>query len=112
MNKNQRALAAVLVVIVLGAAAWQQLRAHEPAYQGERLTFWLDAWSYTQYGRKPVASREQAEEAVRQMGTNVIPTLLSLLKTRDADMILRNKILVFASRQPWIPFHPCTAEYR
>jgi len=48
-------------------------RTQEPAYQGRKLLEWLSDVDYS----RPAGLRAQANEAIRQMGTNVIPFLLA-----------------------------------
>jgi HEAT repeat protein len=96
---------AVLLVAIAGVIAWQVLRPQErePVYQGKRLAFWLYA-AYSGHGR----NGEGAEEAVRQAGTNAIPTLLRMLRAKDSA--LRVKATELARRQHLIDIEFTHAE--
>jgi HEAT repeat protein len=63
---------------------WPVLRAQEPAYQGKRLSAWLNGVWYLDGGVDP-----EAEKAVHQIGTNAIPYLLELATTRDSAMKIK-----------------------
>jgi hypothetical protein len=54
-----------------------QTRAFEPEYKSRRLSYWLEANSY-----KPGVGREEAQEALRIMGTNAVPFLLKYIMAR------------------------------
>lgn len=85
MGKRKRFLVAALVVALLGWLAWTSLRgpASEPVYQGKSLRAWLvqleDADSQVE--------RDKAAAAVRQIGTNAIPTLLQMLREEESPFI-------------------------
>ena len=66
-------------------------RSSEPSYNGKPLSEWLLILKlgYTSAGER--AERADAREAIRQMGTNAIPTLLHILGAND-----RNKGWVLA----------------
>jgi hypothetical protein len=81
--------------ILLSGAAWIALRPHEARYNGRPLTFWLES-HYSGPGNQKVA----AEEAIRAIGTNGIPTLLQLLEAKDTDLGAR--LCRLASRQHFI----------
>src|SRR6266498_3141912 len=71
------ALGVVVVALVL-LAMW--LRPREPAYQGKRLTQWLD--EYNQAGAWDKIG--PVSEAIRAMGTNSLPFLLAHIKHRES----------------------------
>ena len=50
---------------------WQVLRQREPVYQAKPLSVWLQSYS-------PDSDSPEVDDAVRTMGTNVIPTLLGM----------------------------------
>ena len=57
------------------------LRPREPEYQGKRLSAWLEDLSRTPY---PEKGSEQATKAIREIGTNALPFLVSMLKAKDS----------------------------
>lgn len=85
---------AAALAIVLGGAAWLALRGpREPVYQGKSLSAWLDQYWENAIEptnvRKSEASKEQAESAVRHIGTNALPQLLQMLAAEDSKLKLR-----------------------
>jgi hypothetical protein len=88
--------------LVGGGFLWTLLSPaeREPVYHGKTLTYWLsDCWP----GRNPTPEkREENKLAVRQIGTNAIPTLLQWISARDGP--LKQKIVRWISRHPWVPF--------
>ncbi len=69
-----------LVVAVLVAAIFRQVRSTaEPTYGGKRLSVWLDELSVLDYSKAADPNTRQAA-AVRAIGTNALPWLLSDLK--------------------------------
>ena len=66
-----------LCVLMAGVTGYFFQRQLEPTYQGRPLSYWLEANSY-----KPGVAREEAQEALRQIGTNAIPFLLKYMRPR------------------------------
>ncbi len=100
-----------LVLAVVGGAAWGLfLRPEpEPVYQGKPLREWLEAYSRT----PPIKSAEQiyaADAALREIGTNAIPTFLRYLRAKDSPLTL--KLLGLAQRQHFIKIHHTPAKDR
>ena len=78
------AAASAVVLIVWGLSVLSPLVV-EPSYRGKSLRWWtnrMDPGDPT----SPPAMRAKAEEAVRTIGTNAIPILLSWLEHRDSWM--------------------------
>ena len=67
---NARGLA-----VVIALAMWGTGCQREPVYQGKSLSYWLDQLEDRPYASEPM-------EAVRQVGTNAIPVLMSRLQTK------------------------------
>jgi HEAT repeat protein len=83
----------------------------EPAYQGKTLNAWMEQSSrYLSADRKSPdrAKRDEAEAAIRQIGTNALPTLLGMVRAKDSA--LKTKLLVLGRRQHIfkLPFKPAT----
>ena len=107
MSKRLGILLAFLLLAVLGGAYWQALRQPAPIYQGRPLTFWLKGFDIGYNDpRKP--SFDQSVEAVRQAGTNALPTLLRMLRTRDSD--LKHSLTRLAKKQRLIKIDYVTAD--
>lgn len=82
-------IAIILVCIALaGVVGWQVVKpSDEPVYEGRKLTSWLrDHWQVSEHS---VYENGETVRAVRQIGTNAIPTLLSLIRARDSGLKLR-----------------------
>ncbi len=82
MDKRRRILVAALVLATLGALACMLfLRPEpEPVYQGKRLSQWLKEG----YHRGIGGGGREADDAVRAIGKDAIPTLLKMLRTKDS----------------------------
>jgi hypothetical protein len=89
MRKRVQIAITVWVVAVVGMVVWQILRPQErePVYQGRRLSIWLDRY-VTDGSVIDVQPDPEVDEAVRQISTNALPTLLRMLKTRDSKLKL------------------------
>lgn len=66
----------------------------EPKYGGKRLTYWLRQLSSTNPGE-----RDEADKAVAEMGTEVLPTLLYILDSKDSSF----KRIARARGVNWLP---------
>lgn len=79
MIEKRRILVSVAVavtgLIIFGAASFVN-RGEGPFYKGRRLTVWLQKYQ---------PNWPQADEAVKALGTNALPTVIELLKRRDED---------------------------
>lgn len=97
MRKKWRIILLSSLVLILGVFAWLVFQNNEPAYQGKSLTVWLEQYKENS-GIDP-----EAEAAIRAIGDRALPTLLSLLGTRDTA--LRRNISEFAAGHKWFPIH-------
>jgi HEAT repeat protein len=84
---------------LVGFVAWEVLHAHEPVYGGKPLGAWLEQFSTNHFahGRGSVADRE-AQEAIRQIGTNAIPVFLRLITAKESA--LKERMLAYLPK-PW-----------
>jgi hypothetical protein len=78
----------------LGAVAWQSSRSREPVYQGKPLSYWLGGYDHPP--RTNVTIR-QANDAVRQLGTNAFPMLFRRLQQPDSEF--RSTIMMLLQKQ-------------
>lgn len=87
MGKRAKIAIAVSVVTILWVVTWQVLCEREPAYEGKRLRGWLRDYHLGLNTSDPerVSSRNVVEVAVRQIGTNAIPTLLRMAAQKDSS---------------------------
>lgn len=81
MSKAVKLVLSVLLVSIAGMVVWRMQRSYErePVYQGKRLSVWLRDSSGT----------GELTNAVRQIGTNGIPTLLTMLCKKDSPTFSR-----------------------
>jgi HEAT repeat protein len=82
MGKKRRILLAVLLVAVGGIILWRVSRPHDPVYRGERLSQWLKGYD----PRVTIENKDEVDDAIRHIGTNAIPTLLGMLRSKDSAM--------------------------
>jgi hypothetical protein len=75
-------LFSLLAALALGIL-WQSFPSSEPNYGGKRLSVWLDELSALDFSKRADTNTPQVQ-AVRSIGTNAIPWLMSELK-RDGN---------------------------
>jgi hypothetical protein len=95
MRNRVRIPLAVMLATIAGLIVWQVLREREPVYQGKGLRVWLKE---ARQEKRQAIQQGKAEAAVRQIGTNAIPTLLDMLRKRDS--LLAGKSLNLLKRHP------------
>jgi HEAT repeat protein len=97
-KRVQIAIVVLLVALGFGVVRLALLDPdQEPVYQGKTLSEWLEGcdkshWVGTKW--------RESTEAVRQIGTNAIPTLLRKLRQKDSALTL--KLRSWALRQHFI----------
>lgn len=125
VNKRRRRTLAILLVALLGIAAWLTFRSREPEYHGTSLTGWLrkmDAWYFSGdeghlfLGEKEIeAQRGEIRIALLQMGSEVYPYLTCYLVSGRESSGLRKAIEWLNEKQKFveIPLHrePLWAAY-
>lgn len=90
----------VLVFALIGVSGWLLFGSHhpepggggkpltnEPLYKGKPLTSWLELYKLGP-NRNLAEDFKQANEAVRSLGTNAIPTLLQMLRMTGPDPVI------------------------
>src|SRR5579872_3147698 len=105
MRKKWRIILTSLLVLILSGFAWLVLsRPREPVYQGKPLSYWLsgfdDFCKADLPSGPPAPTYTEAWEAIRQNGTNALPSLLRMLKKRKPDFI--DRIMAVAHKQHFI----------
>jgi len=93
MKRGRVIVATVLVAIIVAGGVAYSLRSSEPIYQGRRLSAWLQ-----DVGSAYPVEANQAREAVKEMGTNALPTLIRMLGTRES--FLKAKLRQLSFRYP------------
>src|ERR1051325_12040053 len=98
MNIRRRvAWFALVALIAIGFGIFAS-RPTEPKYRGRPVSDWLVALQQAQGGKPNV----EAMEALQQLGTNAIPSLLEMLRRHDSPLKLR--LTAWARRHSLIPF--------
>jgi HEAT repeat protein len=95
MNRRKKialSCAALLVAIIVGIVLFQ---AEEPGHEGRPLSTWL-----ADLGMPNSQNRAEAEAAVKAMGPDIVPHLITRLKKRDSD--LGRRFHKLASSVPFI----------
>ena len=89
MRKRVQIALAVLLVGLSGVIASHALREREPVYQGKLLRAWLREYYSPQQllvlegSGGYMQQREEARRAIRNIGTNAIPTMLKMLAEKE-----------------------------
>jgi HEAT repeat protein len=91
---------AAFLILLAGGIAWLLLQPGEPVYEGRSLSSWLE--DYNPNVLLDPRKHDKADEAMRHIGTNGIPTLLRMLRASDSDM--KYKLSEWASRQHLVKF--------
>ncbi|MDB6109439.1 MAG: repeat protein [Pedosphaera sp.] len=99
MRKRCQVILTLVVIALLPAVAWQVRRPRQPAYQGKTISAWLDQYSHP----TPLQSRDTAQAAIQNIGTNAIPVLLKMIRTHDSPLEHSTKKLL--RKQSLIPIH-------
>jgi HEAT repeat protein len=89
-------------IVIICLAAWRMFAPRQPSYNGKPLSYWLSRYENRILGRAPLISSEQqeADKAVREIGTNAIPYLLKLAGRKDSA--LKQRMLSSYRRQSWL----------
>lgn len=85
-------LTGLLLAGVVGVVWWRSAGPPEPVYQGRPLSSWLDHHVASSSARPPYGSPawKEADEAIRHIGTNAVPTLVRMLRAKDKpDFVLK-----------------------
>jgi HEAT repeat protein len=112
MSRGVCVVCAVALMGALVCIACFYFTPHYPAYQGKSLTTWLDQdakYLLAEQKSSDRVKRDQAEAAIRHIGTNALPTLLSMVRARDSA--LKKRLIALVNKQSVIRFHFRRAEY-
>jgi HEAT repeat protein len=80
MSRRRLLLAVLLVVVAFADACF----AREPSYQGRPLHEWLEDLD----DQHPGPKNDAAQQALRHIGHNAVPEIISLLESRDSRAVL------------------------
>jgi hypothetical protein len=80
----------ILLALLAGMVLWRATRSDEPIYEGKPLTRWLESHVPTSSANPPFNSPgwKKADEALRHIGTNALPTLLRMIRAKDPPQVL------------------------
>jgi HEAT repeat protein len=108
MKKRSRIGFALLLLAVVGGVMWLILRPSEPMYKGKPLSVWLEGYEPPFGGPINDARYAEADQAVRHIGTNAIPTLLHRLSAKDSPLTLRFVALARKQHVFQVNFRPAS----
>lgn len=88
-----------LVVVGFVATTLRNPLPNEPVYNGKTISEWSEQWRSNRFsihsgGQDAKAATEEAELSIRHIGTNGIPFLLDLLRTKEAPSVAKFRELV------------------
>ena len=94
-----RIVIGLLLASVLAWLVWRASGTQEPVFKGRTLTSWLESHVPTSSANPPYNSPgwHRADEALRAIGSNAVPTLLEMIRAKDPPP-WRLKLLQFAGR--------------
>ncbi|MDB6065659.1 MAG: repeat-containing protein [Pedosphaera sp.] len=104
-GKRARIVLALAVVAFVGGVVWLELQPKEPVYERKGLSEWLE-----DYINLPPDELEKANQAVRHIGTNAVPTLLRYLQAKDSP--LTDRLFALAQKQHFIKVYHISARER
>src|SRR6187549_1334311 len=102
MKMRWRIVIGLLLASVLAWLVWRASGPREPVFKGRTLTSWLESHVPTSSANPPYNSPgwKQADEALRAIGSNAVPTLLEMIRAKDPPP-WRLKLLQFAGWYRW-----------
>ena len=102
MSKRFRIVTVLLLAGVVGLLVWRASGRREPVFEGRRLTSWLDHHVASSAASPPYHSPgwKKADQAIRRVGTNAIPTLLKMIRAKDRPPFVI-KLMETARRRGW-----------
>jgi hypothetical protein len=106
-----RGITASVIVVVIGAV-WLLARQgpRVPAYRGKSLPVWLRTYAESSSSGRHSREWNEADDAVRHMGTNCVPVLLRMIREKDAKLKLL--AMSWAQKQRLVRLHFVAAAER
>jgi len=99
MNAMQRKLAGVIAfAFAIALLVWRLHPVPEPVYNSKPLSAWVQQYSTNNWRPEGRPAAQEAEVAIRQIGTNAIPLLLDRIRVRESP--LKKKVRTFVP-QSW-----------
>ena len=83
----------LLLVAIGGVALWLRCGPVEPVYEGKSLSQWLENHTASSAANPPYGSPgwHKANDALRAIGSNSVPTLLKMISAKNPPPSLRRK---------------------
>jgi HEAT repeat protein len=101
MGKRVRIVLAAAALALVGLIVWQLLKPSEPVYKGKALSAWVALYNLPYHADSKrdgsVQKNPEARDAITQIGTKAIPTLLRMLRAKDST--LKTNIMGLLARQ-------------
>ncbi|EEF63313.1 hypothetical protein [Pedosphaera parvula] len=88
MKKRNRILITLAITVALCGLTFTALFSREPSYQGKCLSAWIKDLQ-----AEAPETKNQAREAVREIGVNGMPLILGLLHSQDSPLKLKSVAL-------------------
>jgi len=105
-------LLAAAGMVTFVVVVWSLMRqsSREPMYHGRGLTLWLRTYASSSSSGRHSREWNEADDAVRHMGINCIPTLLHMLRQKDTNV--KHWLVTIAQKQKLVKFHFVPAAVR
>src|ERR1700722_6631770 len=102
MGKKLRIVLVLVFAACIGAIIWQLLSPSvpDPIYKGKPLSYWLSGYlprQITGMDDTLGPTYTEAATAVRELGTNALPHLISIL--REPDRTLKDRLFAVLAKQ-------------
>jgi len=112
MTRRLVILTMLSVLLIGGVACWLSLPT-EPVYNGKKLTDWIYCSKTVRYSHNPdglwfTRRDEEADSAIRAVGTNMFPVILRMLATTDGKF--KTRIISFVNGQSIVKYHLHSAD--
>jgi HEAT repeat protein len=91
VSKRTRISLFVGLLFIIAALILAVARSREPVYNGKKLSEWLQILTPDPEKASNPKDREEAEFAIRQIGTNALPVLLKMLHSKENSFKSRLK---------------------
>lgn len=103
MSKRFVMVTGLLLAGVVGFLVWRDPGPRDAVFEGRTLTSWLDHHVASSAANPPYNSPgwKKADEAIRHIGTNGIPTLLTMIRAKDRPPFVL-KLMETARRRGWM----------
>jgi len=103
VRKRYKIALALWLAAIVGVIVWPALHLREPAFQGKRLSVWLEQQGTNHFSAARGSELDkQGQAAIRQIGTNALPMLIEKLRARDTRF--KQFMMTWAQKQKLVHF--------